>query len=88
MTDTATRPENLLEILQRLYPGLDLTALAQVAGGRQWYIPSPRPMEQAEKREAIRRDPCRDYKVVSRRYHCSVALVYEVWGERDQLKRV
>ena len=82
MTDPTTRPESILEILVRLYPGIDTTALAQVAGGRQWYIPSTRPMEQTEKREAIRRDPCRDYKVVSRRYHCSVALVYEAWNQK------
>ena len=73
---------DILEILQQLCPGIDLVALQQVAGGRQWYIPSLGPRTRAERREAIRRDPCRDYKIVSRRYQASIALVYSVWNEK------
>lgn len=33
----------------------------------------------AEKRAAILADPCRDYRVIMRRYHVSQVFVYRVW---------
>ena len=78
----ALRAEDILQILQALVPDFDIVAFQRVAGGRQWYVPSLRRQSMEEAKEAIRRDPCRDYKVVSRRYKVSVALVYEVWNER------
>ena len=79
MTD---QPENILDILKTLCPDLDLEAFQAVAGGRQWYVPSTRRQSMARTRELIRLDPCRDYKVIMRRYKVSVALVYSVWNEK------
>jgi Mor family transcriptional regulator len=74
--------EDIIAILVRMCPGFDVVAFQQVAGGRRWYVPSPQRRSLAERRAAIRSDPCRDYKVISRRYGVSVALVYEVWNEK------
>lgn len=35
----------------------------------------------AVKREMIRRDKVTDYKVLTRRYHCSPQTVYRAWSE-------
>ena len=81
-TEDGAPTEDIIAILVRLVPDFDIVAFQRVAGGRQWYVPSPRKQAAAEKRAAIRADPCRDYKVVSRRYHVSIALVYEAWNEK------
>jgi len=82
MTAENPRPEDILQILQALVPDFDVEAFCKIAGGWQWYVPTMRYRSLAAAKEAIRRDPCRDYKVVSRRYKVSVALVYKVWNER------
>ena len=81
-TEDGAPTEDIIAILVRLVPDFDIVAFRRIAGGRQWYVPSLRRQSMEEAKEAIRRDPCRDYKVVSRRYKVSVALVYEVWNER------
>jgi Mor family transcriptional regulator len=76
--------DDLLALLRELYPDLDIEPLQARAGGRKWYIPSPRRRLMAEKKALIRRDPCRDYKVIKRRYCVSVALIYSVWNEASE----
>lgn len=73
--------DDLLAILKEIYPDFDLEAFQARAGGRQWYIPSPRRRVMAEKKALIRLDPCRDYKIVMRRYSVSMGLIYKVWNE-------
>lgn len=74
--------QDIFAILEQISPGFDREAFQRLAGGRQWYVPSLRVEDQRAVREAIRRDPCRDYKVVSRRYRVSPTTVYDVWNER------
>ena len=74
--------EDILTILLRLSPRLDVDALLREAGGRLWYLPSPKPLEWAEARDAIRKDPCTDARVVARRYRVSISTVYRAWNER------
>lgn len=52
--------------------------------GRVLYIRTRRKRVIDETKDAIRRDPCRDYRVVARRYHVSVTLVYSVWNEMNE----
>ena len=33
-------------------------------------------------RAQILADPCTDYKIIMRRYHCSQGFVYKVWNSR------
>ncbi len=69
--------------LQRLAVGeITLEAFYDHWAGRPIYLRTRRAKTMAEIKEAIRRDPCRDYKVVSRRYRVSVAVVYRVWNEK------
>lgn len=35
--------------------------------------------EKAIKRQQIQNDPCRDYKIVSKRYNAPVSFVYRSW---------
>ncbi len=75
--------EDILSILERLAAGeLDVAGVLALAGGREWYIPSPRRMEQQRRRAAIAADRRTDARVVARAHHVSVSLVYEVWNER------
>lgn len=78
-----TGTENIVRILERLASGeIDVPAVLAACGGRQWYIPSQRRVQQAQTRVAIAADPCADARLVARRHHVSVSLVYEVWNER------
>jgi hypothetical protein len=61
---------------------LTLEQLHEKWSGRPLYLRTRRKRDMTEVKEAIRRDPCRDYKVVSRRYRVSVAVVYRVWNEK------
>jgi hypothetical protein len=74
--------ENFLDIIRELDPDFPVEALQVIAGGRRWWIPSATPLEFERKKEAIRQDPCRDYRVVARRHKVGVRLVYLVWNEK------
>lgn len=69
--------ENIVDIIKRISPTFDVEALLHLAGGHAWYIPK-RDFDSV--RQQIRADPCRDYRVISRRYAVSPAFVYEVWA--------
>lgn len=74
--------ESLLDIILLIQPDFPISQLKRRAGGQRWWIPSDRPDEMAEKRAAIQADPCRDYRVIARRYGVSIRTVYNAWKAR------
>jgi DNA invertase Pin-like site-specific DNA recombinase len=75
--------EAFLDDLYLLAGGeITLEHLREKWSGRQLYLKTERRRKMVEVREAIRRDPCRDYRVVARRYRVSVAVVYRAWNEK------
>ena len=68
--------EDVEAILVRLHPGFDVATFRRVAGGRLWYVPSPRVEERAKIREAVLSDPSGDVKEVARRHQVSISTVY------------
>lgn len=78
-----TQDIGILTILERLAAGeLDVQGVLLLAGGRSWYLPVVPKRDMAAIKEAIRRDPCRDYKILKRRYKVSVGTIYNAWNEK------
>lgn len=73
--------ESVVDIIKRISPDFPVETLLRECGGRRWWIPpvNDRPDYQAI-REAIQSDPCRDWRVIMRRYGVSRGFVYAVWN--------
>jgi len=72
--------DSILDIIRKISPDFPVEELLKQAGGREWYLPAHRRDFKAI-RQAIKADPCRDYRTIARKYKVSITLVYSVWRE-------
>lgn len=68
--------ESVVDIIRKIDPSFPVDTLLAEAGGRAWYIPK-RDFEGV--RLQILADPCREIRVIARRYRVSRQFVYRVW---------
>ena len=71
--------EDIIAILVRMCPGFDVEAFLRVAGGRQWYVPTPGRAKIQARYLAILSFPSRNYKVVADEFGVSKNVVYRAW---------
>ena len=71
--------ESVLDIIKRISPEFPVEVLLRECGGRLWWVPSTRKPDYAAIRLAIKSDPCRDWRVLVRRYQVSRGFIYSVW---------
>jgi Mor family transcriptional regulator len=71
--------ETVMEIIRKIDPTFPIEQLIALAGGKAWYIPVDR-RDFMLLRQQIKADPCRDWKVLMRRYQVSRGFIYSVWS--------
>ena len=73
--------ESVLDIIKRLSPDFPVEDLLRECGGRLWWFPSHTRRDYRAIRRAIKADPCRDWRIIMRRYQVSRGFVYSVWND-------
>ena len=72
--------DDILQILERLAKGeINVEQLLQIAGGRQWYLPTVHSYRRVRRYRAIIQDRRTDAAALAKDYHVSVRTVYRAW---------
>lgn len=76
--------DSVIDVILRLDPTFPVVDLVEICSGRVWRVPhSSEHLRERLRLERVRReikaDPCRDIRVITKRYSVSRPFVYRIW---------